>query len=79
MEKFKVLHLTSGEDRHGGKISVLNIINESRKNMDVELGVLAEGALTQAAKDQGLKVVAFMQRRRIDFSVVFKISRYVKK
>ena len=78
MNKLRVLHLTSGEDRHGGKVSVMNILRESAPLMQIELAVLAEGDLTHAAEEEGFKVVKFLQKKRFDFTVIFKILSYIR-
>lgn len=73
----KVLHLTSGEDRYGGKTSILNILRYFPDSSKAALGVLAEGELTEAAKQEGIHVVPFYQKKRLDLTVLFKIRRYI--
>lgn len=78
-KKRRILHFTSGEDKHGGKASILSILGELKNQEDIMLAVMSDGDLTQAAREARIPVIHFKQSSRYDFRIIFKVINYLKK
>lgn len=74
----KILHLISGGDTGGAKTHVLGLLTELQKNIDVKIICFMKEDFYYEAKERGINIEAFEQRKRYDLSVVKRLLTEIK-
>ncbi|MBC7958969.1 MAG: glycosyltransferase family 1 protein, partial [Vallitaleaceae bacterium] len=73
----KVLHLISGGDSGGAKTSVIILLKQLSRIVDVKLVALVEAEFSEAAREAGIDVVVMPQKTRLDLTVIRRLSHMV--
>ena len=73
----KILHLNAGNETGGGMFHILSLLKELDK-ANVYLGVFEEGLMYKKAKEDGIQTELFIQKNRLDLSIVKQIIRFVR-
>ncbi|WP_243299404.1 glycosyltransferase [Bacillus litorisediminis] len=74
----KILHLISGGETGGSRKHVVTLLAKFPKEQ-ICLAVFQEGALSQEAKDAGIRVEVFRQKSRYDLSVLHQLASFINK
>ncbi len=73
----KVLHLNAGNETGGGMFHILSLLNELNHS-EFYLGVFEQGEMYERAMDSDIQTVLFLQRTKFDFSIIKKITRFIR-
>ncbi|XXM72914.1 glycosyltransferase family 4 protein [Lysinibacillus sphaericus] len=73
----KVLHLNAGNETGGGMFHILSLLNEFNHS-EFYLGVFEKGEMYERAVDSGIQAVLFPQKTKFDFSIISKITRFIR-
>ncbi|GAA0315577.1 glycosyltransferase family 4 protein [Bacillus carboniphilus] len=74
----KILHLISGGETGGSRKHVVTLLSKFPKEQ-VCLAVFQEGALSQEAREAGIKVEIFEQKSRYDLTVLRRLANFINK
>ncbi|SDZ36629.1 Glycosyltransferase involved in cell wall bisynthesis [Proteiniborus ethanoligenes] len=74
----KILHLISGGDTGGAKTHVLALLSQLQKQIDVKIICLMKEDFYYEAKERGINIEVFQQRKRYDLFVVKRIINEIK-
>lgn len=75
----KILHLISGGDTGGAKTHVLSLLSELQKKIDVKIICFMKEDFYYEAKERGINIEVFEQKKRYDLSVVKRLLSEIKK
>lgn len=75
----KVLHLISGGDKGGAKTHVINLLQELNKRLSVKVICFMKGPFYYEAKEKGINIQVYEQRKRYDLSVIKNLIKEIKK
>jgi glycosyltransferase involved in cell wall biosynthesis len=73
----KVLHMISGGETGGSRKHLITLLNQF-PSAEVTLAVLQEGALSEEAREAGIRVEVFKQSSRYDLSILKKLTQFIK-
>ena len=74
----KTVHINAGNEFGGGLVHIVSLLCAlEEKGQSVELIVLEDGPVAQAARQRGLKVIVFEQKSRYDLRVLARLLDYV--
>lgn len=74
----KILHMISGGDKGGAKTSVFSLLLALNEEIDITVACFTEGVFYQEVQGLPVKSVLFKQKFRNDFSIIHKLSKYVR-
>ncbi len=75
----KVLHLISGGDTGGAKTHVINLLQELNKRIHVKVICFMKADFYYEAKEKGINIQVYEQKRRYDLSVIRRLIEEVKR
>jgi L-malate glycosyltransferase len=73
----KILHLNAGNETGGGMFHILSLLNQLNRS-EFYLGVFEHGEMYERAIESGIQTVLFPQRTKFDFSIIKKITRFIR-
>ena len=73
----KVAHVNAGNEYGGGLVHIVSLLKEL-KEQAIDLIVLEEGPVAQAARKEGIKVYVFQQKSRYDLRVLIQLKQFFK-
>ncbi|MET3696760.1 hypothetical protein SAMN05877753_101665 [Bacillus oleivorans] len=74
----KILHLISGGETGGSRKHVVTLLAKFPREQ-ICLAVFQEGALSQEAREVGIRVEVFQQKSRYDLSVLNQLASFINK
>lgn len=74
----KILHLISGGDTGGAKTHVLSLLSELQKKIDVKIICFMKEDFYYEAKERGIDIEVYEQRKRYDLSVIKRLLAEIK-
>lgn len=74
----KILHLISGGDTGGAKTHVLSLLSELQKKIDVKIICFMKEDFYYEAKERGINIEVYEQKKRYDLSVIKRLLSEIK-
>jgi L-malate glycosyltransferase len=73
----RILHLNAGNENGGGMFHILSLLKNLNRSEFV-LGVFEKGEIFERAKELGIQIELFAQKKKLDLSLLKQLEEYIR-